>query len=389
MAGSAIPSSYTFAESNWWLFEGVSPGEFKMQIVIKDLVAQQEMLADEFDVSLKTVSQYYTMLNAEATLIANNTEFIALGGTEERYGTLDPLPGKSLSDIPDGSKALIFVHGMNVDLDAARKWFDETYKRLYWSGYTDNFIGIHWNGADPALIVGPPGKYNTNIHHAFQTGSLLATWIPPFAANHEVSIMTHSAGGPATLEALRLIQGTNPGAAKIKNLITTQAAAFDNIFSTKLGTVDGTPGSFDNLSWNNWFAPSLQMVSGKYENFYSADDFTLYFTLANANENVGVGKLAGHAVNFLARQILQVSSRDAWRLAFIIPGIHSFGPDEFFGVKCIIPHETETLGSHPAPLITNVNCEEVGFGIHNGERNFSAGSHSFMRETNYDAMALR
>jgi hypothetical protein len=357
----------------------------KLKIVLVDVEddSNKEYECDSVLLKLKDINRFYVMLNAETDLVANSPQYIAVGATDQRYSTLDPLPGRSMSDVPSYAKILVFLHGFNVDASSAKRWFDESCKRLYWTGFKDELVGIHWNGADPALVGGPPLKFNTNISHAFQTGSLLATWLPGITSKHQVSMMSHSAGTVAALETLRLLQATNPSANKVKNLITMQSATFANVFLPPLPSVDSNPGTFDNLSHNNWFAPALSMVSGTYENFYSGNDMTLWLTMSDGNENLGVGKILGHATDTDARISLQAVQRTAWRMAFRIPGIHSFGPNTF-GIKCIIPHGTSALGSVAAPGITCVNCEHAGFGINNGSRNTLAGSHSFMRETNYD-----
>jgi hypothetical protein len=387
-SGAQLPPVFTYVERNWFLFEGLSPGDMKLKVMLVDVEdGNKEYECDSVLVKLEDINKFYVMLNAETDLVANNPAYVAIGSTDERYSSLDPLPGRAMSDIPGDAKILIFLHGFNVDSNAAKKWFDETYKRLYWTGFKDEFVGIHWNGADPALVGGPPLKFNTNIWHAFQTGALLATWLPGLTSSHEVSMMSHSAGTVAALETLRLIQGTNPNANKIKNLITMESATFANVFTPSLPAIDTNPGSFDNLSHNSWFAPSLSMVSGTYKNFYSGNDITLYLTMCDANENLGIGKILGHASDTDERIILQAIQRNAWRMAFRIPGIHSYGPD-VFGIKCVIPHNTSALGSVAAPGISNVDCEPTGFGINRGSRNLSAGSHSFMRETNYDETYL-
>ena len=353
---------------------GETPGDFTIHLVLEEVASGKEIASDEVLISLKPIEQFYAMMTADTFLIANDAAYQSASSTPERYGEMRPMPGKKISNFSDGSKVLVFVHGFNVPEDDARNWFSESYKRLFWSGYKDDFVGIHWNGADGDIYFGEPGlHFNTNIEHAFQTGGLLASWLPnSLLQNHTVNIVSHSAGTVATLEALRLIYETAPQTKKILNLITMESATFTNIFSPSLG-------DFDHISHNGWFNHSLNMVSGIYENFYSANDQTINLTL-HANENFGFSKLFGHESSFIIRLLLESTDRTAYGVASRIPGIHSSGDEEGL---CIIPHETMGLGEAPVIGHINVNCEHPGFGINDGGRNLISGSHSFMRETNY------
>ena len=76
-----------------------------------------------------------------------------------------------ISDTVDINKHFIHVHGFNNDLDAARAFQSETYKRLYHSGSNALFTGIHWRG-DEGLAAGL--NYWGNVENAFYTADDLA-----------------------------------------------------------------------------------------------------------------------------------------------------------------------------------------------------------------------
>jgi hypothetical protein len=211
--------------------------------------------------------------------------------------------------------------------------------------------------------------------------------LPTISQNHKVTIVTHSAGVISALEALRLMAVTNPGAAKPTNLITMEAASFQNVFASAKPSLNGAAGTFDNLSHNNWFTPSLTSITGNYYNFYSADDTCLSFLL-KANEdglNANFTKSFGHARNSDDLLDLQQRERTAERMAGILPGIHSFGPINLSSA-CLIPHGTEPLGNVACPECSNnVDCAQGGFGILTltPTESFPTGCHSYLREKNY------
>jgi|GEM_PF-5247156 len=381
-------STFSYSTETWLLMEGTHTGSVELALEILDLTNGEVIEADTVKLQLKNITDLLVTMNAATDVVDNEEMLTNVGATPGRYASVEPREGKQLSDLKAGSSVILMIHGFNVDTDAADKWFAETYKRLYWTGYKGDFVGMHWQGADG--IIGDwfaPGNFNVNIRHGFETGALLSYWMPTLTQNHRVTVLTHSAGVVVGLEALRLMALTNPGAAKPVNLMTMEAASFQNVFSPSLPAIDG-PGSFDNISHNNWFAPSLNSITGRYYNLYSADDTVLDLMFCKANENginFNAAKLLGHALDSDMRRDLQIVQRDAFRLATIIPGTHSYGVDQF-GIKCVIPHETPALGNAACPACTNnVDCKVEGYGLllrSFGENNV-IGCHSYLREKNY------
>jgi len=208
----------------------------------------------------------------------------------------------------------------------------------------------------------------------------------------------------------------------VKSVITSEAATFQNVFGQPLPSYDPlSTGTFDNVSHNGIFRGSVDNLSGQYCNFYSANDHTLWLTLCMANENINFvnpdsfasilshlsdldlrsaledlvvhGKGIGHPRTSDDRRILEARGRTPYRLAYEIPGTHSWGSDndDHLWGACIMFHQTPALGSDAVPVYGNQNCEDEGYGIRNNGgtpfvsgRNPIAGSHGFMRDDLYD-----
>lgn len=65
---------------------------------------------------------------------------------------------------------LFWVHGYNVEGDAAISTFAEVFKRLFHSGFNGHFYGVSWDGTpQPNLLnIGPP-HYHQNVVNSFAT----------------------------------------------------------------------------------------------------------------------------------------------------------------------------------------------------------------------------
>lgn len=69
-------------------------------------------------------------------------------------------------DAVSNGKNVFFLHGFNVDAEAARGWNAEMFKRLYWSGSKAKFWGMTWEGD-----VGSGLNYQENVANALSVSS--------------------------------------------------------------------------------------------------------------------------------------------------------------------------------------------------------------------------
>src|SRR5205085_9397528 len=96
--------------------------------------------------SLSPVEQMYRHKNLMG---ADN----AFGGRPD-YATGSDTTHTEPENLPDNlcnAKTFLFVHGYNVNPEAARGWNSEIFKRLYQSGSKARFVGVTWNGAETQL----------------------------------------------------------------------------------------------------------------------------------------------------------------------------------------------------------------------------------------------
>ena len=71
----------------------------------------------------------------------------------------------------------IFVHGYDVNVQSARGWAAEMFKRLRQSGSCSKFTAVDWYGNDSEIpgwvpkYGGEAPNYYANVEHAFATAS--------------------------------------------------------------------------------------------------------------------------------------------------------------------------------------------------------------------------
>ena len=63
----------------------------------------------------------------------------------------------------------MFVHGYNVDVQSARGWAAEMFKRLWQAGANMEFHPVAWESD-----IGPSYNYQVNVSNAFVMASRLA-----------------------------------------------------------------------------------------------------------------------------------------------------------------------------------------------------------------------
>jgi hypothetical protein len=374
--GTAPPSSFTYSTENWFLVEGTHAGTVDVVLEIVDGQTGDHIPCDTIRYDFKAIGDmylHYRVSGQEVPIEAN----LGTETTRTRYESINYHAGKHISDMRDGAPVIVFLHGFNVDLPASVNWFNEVYKRLYWSRYKGEFMGVTWNGAIGGGAA--PILFNTNIESSFKTGPTLSYFLDDIGSGHPITLMAHSAGNIAILESLR-VDSVRQITPRVTNVITTQAATFTSVYD------DFIDVPFKNISHNNLFRSSLAAVTGKRWNFYSANDNTLAGTLIlNETAPPPLGfKAPGYISTAQQRLEMEAIPRTNHRVAMEIPGTRSPGPSlPDFSVADIVPNLTKPLGNRAVPQTDSLNCEQIGFGVRDGGRNALAGSHSFIRETNY------
>jgi hypothetical protein len=204
---------------------------------------------------------------------------------------------------PDQEKDnyLVFVHGFNINPDQAFEDAAELYKRLWWSGYRGNFIGLSWHGDewDPlnnacdAFLPAWMDRICTamffpNMENALQTSPQLKRFLKEKICGEwggepeNVYLMAHSLGNLVALDALRL-HAVESNEILIQHMVSIEAAVWEETFWNQ-GPVTYTAElafSEDELmrgSWAFWFNQEAHPVSESFArmfNSYASQDAAL------------------------------------------------------------------------------------------------------------------
>lgn len=187
-------------------------------------------------------------------------------------------------------KCFVFLHGYNVNLSAAQEWNRVVFRRMYWSKYRGNYIGITWNGDQGQILGFDSPLFWTNTHNALHSARAISNLLHTIrstwgVSSNDVSIMAHSLGNAVMWDALRVYSATRSGQAA-KAAISVQGAVWEEAFYPESGITYGSPGdanyinySIANLithSWAFWFRQSGKSASSAvgvaYNSYNSADE---------------------------------------------------------------------------------------------------------------------
>lgn len=112
-------------------------------------------------------------------------------GPDDRLGEPVNFPDNEFLD-----KNFVFMHGFNVDAEAARGWHSEIFKRMFWSGSKARFYGVSWYGDDLTKI-----HFQRNVIHALNTSMAFATFVNGLAG--ETTVAAHSLGNMVVAAAIQ------------------------------------------------------------------------------------------------------------------------------------------------------------------------------------------
>jgi hypothetical protein len=195
-------------------------------------------------------------------------------------------------------KHFVFLHGFNNDTAEAREWNNEMFRRLYWTGCRDNYLGITWFGDEGPDILPGPGleeyNFDLDVENALHTSpsvyfflrnTVAGTW---GVAPADINLMAHSLGNLVMWDALRINAHLNPGSQLVNNVLSSEAAIWPETFSPQAGlaysAADGddpvsySVGDLIQHSWSFWFRQAGdEAASSAAQVFHSyvVDDFAL------------------------------------------------------------------------------------------------------------------
>ena len=232
----------------------------------------------------------------------------------------------------DNRDVFIFVHGYNVASEKVAGVFDETYKRMFFTGFRGSFVGYTWQGDEYDInpTSGDRSLFDPNVYNAFQSAPAFRDFLTGPVRNWSgqdatrVNVMAHSLGNLVMYEGLRLAELSAPANRKlVNNVISVEAAIWKEAFEpeteltypsdgyTRQSFLDNTTYSIveqKKSTWRFWFRQKddsgqehnlKRLVAGKLFNSFNPDDFALNFGM-RANDHLMRSAGAGHYWRSLA-----------------------------------------------------------------------------------------
>ena len=236
------------------------------------------MYAFRLPMNMSTVDNMFRFVNIRG---AYENEMFTFSGTNAP-------PNNPDSELAD--KDVFFVHGFNVDLDGARNWNREMFKRFWVSGMNARYWGVTWTG-DSGAVNGL--HYHRDVRQALMTAPTFRNLVNSNGVNSVV--IGHSLGNMVVSEAL--LKGANAS-----TYIMLDAAVASEAYRPELQADNdeiiakyqpGDWSGYDSLTWAaNWytwftndvndargkigwaghFAPLLNRQGLDVYNFYSSGD---------------------------------------------------------------------------------------------------------------------
>lgn len=185
------------------------------------------------------------------------------------------------------SQLMIYIHGYRVSLEEAAKRNRILYRRMYWTGFRGNWIGIIWHGNEYSPRFAP------NERNAMQTAPVLLQFYENKVLNEykikpeNITIMAHSLGNLLMWDMLRLYAHKHPQMIAAQNSISIEAAIWEECFADYKNIIYDSPlsdfvkyeiNSLKQHSHAFWFnQPNHEATATirKRINSYSDDDYAL------------------------------------------------------------------------------------------------------------------
>lgn len=228
------------------------------------------MYAFRLPMNMSTVDNMFRFVNIRG---AYENEMFTFSGTNAP-------PNNPDSELAD--KDVFFVHGFNVDLEGARNWNREMFKRFWVSGMNARYWGVTWTG-DSGAVNGL--HYHRDVRQALMTAPTLRNLVNSNGVNSVV--MGHSLGNMVVSEAL--LKGANAN-----TYIMLDAAVASEAYRPELQA--------DSSEIVDKYVPSDW--DGYHERTWAANWYT-WFTNTPNDARAKIG-WAGHFAPLLNRQGLDV-----------------------------------------------------------------------------------
>ncbi len=279
------------ADEQYLIFEGVGEGRGTLRLVLRDATGQ-EVCADEVEIDLVDIRERYSRATTRTSFGQCQETVVSEYGPiqDAAYDpdcdcyarqpiawetiTYDCYQNASFTDNhldPAKNKVFIWMHGFNVDDDGASIWFDTMFKRLYWSKYDGDFLGISWEGNEGSITQFLT-YYNKNVENAFQTAQAVADFVSTVASGKTTDIGAHSLGNMLMLEALRILD--KDSSQSVRNVVNMQAAAPGDVYEAESASL--VMQLLNSLNaWKGYFRSSIGAAQNSVLNTFSQEDEVL------------------------------------------------------------------------------------------------------------------
>lgn len=237
-------------------------------------------------------AMYSFRLPMNMSTVDNMFRFVNIRGAYENEmftfsGTNAP-PNNPDSELAD--KDVFFVHGFNVNLDGARNWNREMFKRFWVSGMNARYWGVTWTG-DSGVVNGL--HYHRDVRQALMTAPTFRNLVNSNGVDSVV--IGHSLGNMVVSEAL--LKGANASTYIMLDAAVASEAYRPELQADSSEIVDKyVPSDWDgyhertwaanwytwftntpndaraDIGWAGHFAPLLERQGLSVYNFYSSGD---------------------------------------------------------------------------------------------------------------------
>ena len=274
------------------------------------------IVLDESFYTFRSVDKYFWMGSAWGTPNISFNYPLEDGRVTSNFQTYPDVTHISgFADSYDMTKdILIFLHGFNVDLTSAMTSNRIFFRRLYWSGYRDNYIGIAWNGIYGAEGALSKLNFDACVEQALRSSRSINKFLAELPKENNINIMAHSLGNLVMWDALRLERYKSAPSVLVFNIISIQAAIWSDMFlpCTSLD-YSSEPDPSNNISysiydlqrhsWAFWLnqnsRSAFESYSGIFCNSLTFDDYALIAQkLWNATPNSDAYKRTDYATNY-------------------------------------------------------------------------------------------
>lgn len=259
-----------------FLFEGVTSGKGKLQLVLK---------------KGGNVIGIYPALSLDLRDIKTMYQHKALGGA-------DPWTGFTFeAALDETNDAIIFVHGWRLSPADTANFAETMFKRLWWRGFKGRYAAVRWdtyyNETDHGWVpyVGQPidaylSRYNDSEHNAWMSGQALRNFVNNgLPAGYTRDVVAHSMGNVVVGAALQqgmivnnyaLLNAAIPAACydEDSNLRPTPTEKNAAILTVHLWDSNTTPDDdTDSITRALAYRGRLKNVAGNLISFYLPEDY--------------------------------------------------------------------------------------------------------------------